>query len=85
MPPLTGATYVRVKQLAEALVRTGHDVRFVRGSTAPGPEKVHAIEAQNPSPGAPLRPDSAVLLTLYTKDASEPLPPVPLFPTKPDP
>jgi hypothetical protein len=47
MQPLTGAKYVRVKQLAEALVRTGHDVRFVRGSTAPGPEKVHAIEAQN--------------------------------------
>jgi hypothetical protein len=77
MPPLTGAPYVRVKQLAEAFVRTGHDVRYVRGSRTPAPEKVHALEAQDPVPGRALRPDAAIVLTLYTNGSSDPLPPVP--------
>jgi hypothetical protein len=85
MPPLTDAPYVRVKQLAEAFVRTGHDVRYVRGSTAPGPEKVHAVEAQDPLPGAPLRADAAIVLTLYAKDFSNPLPSVPDAFSNPDP
>jgi hypothetical protein len=77
MPRLTGAPYARVRYLAEAFLRTGHIVRFARGSTAPGPEKLYAIEAQDPLPGKPLRRDAAIVLTLYTRDSSDPLPPVP--------
>jgi len=77
MPPLTGARLARLNQLAKAFVRAGHEVRFTRGSRAPSADKVYSIESQEPSPGKPLRPDAAIVLTLHTKDSSDPLPPVP--------
>ena len=77
MPPLTGARFARLNQLAKAFVRAGHEVRFTRGSRAPSADKVYAIESQEPSPGKPLHPDAAIVLTLYTKDATEPLPRAP--------
>ena len=84
MPPLTGAPFARLNQVAKAFVRAGHEVRFTRGSRAPSADKVHAIEAQDPLPGKLLRPESVVILTLYTNDTSDPLPPVPNPFTNPD-
>ncbi len=76
MPPLSGVPYSRVKQLADEFVRMGHEVRFIRGSKATSAESVFAVEAQEPLPGAPLRPNAAIVLRLYCKDATEPLPAV---------
>ncbi len=76
MPQLNGLPYSRVKELADGFVRMGHEVRFIRGSKATSAESVYAVEAQEPSAGAPLHPNTAIVLTLYCKDSTEPLPAV---------
>ena len=54
----------------------GHEVRFIRGSKATSAESVFTVEAQEPLPGVPLRPDAAIVLRLYYKDSTAPLPAV---------
>jgi len=84
MPPLSGLPFSRVKQLADGFVRMGHEVRFIRGSKATSAKSVYAVEAQEPLPGVPLRPNAAIVLTLYCKDSTEPLPAVRAFWSDPE-